>query len=215
MLPRRTLDALVETWLFDGSMRISSALKICRYARRAMRVASRAQKKPVRTVRRRESAMRPSTPDSGVSRCEPKTLPETPAPSTSACSPVPSWPQRKRKPTAMKLASRDVPPWLMKGSVTPVSGMRPMTPPAMRNACRAMEVVRPTAMKAARSERARAAVSRPRTASRTNRRMTAAAPRRPISSAMAEKMKSLSTTGIIVAIPWPMPVPMRLPSAME
>ncbi len=115
----------------------------------------------------------------------------------------------------MKLARSDDPPWLMKGSVTPVRGMRPVTPPMMRKAWMAMEAVRPTAMKAARSERARAAVRRPRTASSTKSRMTAAPPRRPISSAMAEKMKSLSTTGIMVAMPWPMPVPMRLPSAME
>ena len=37
----------------------------------------------------------------------------------SVPTPVPSSPQRKRKPTMMKLASSDEPPWLMKGSVMP------------------------------------------------------------------------------------------------
>ena len=44
---------------------------------------------------------------------------------------------------------------------------------------------------------------------------TAEAPRRPLSSAMALKMKSDSTTGIKVGRPLPMPEPTSPPSAME
>ena len=36
-----------------------------------------------------------------------------------------------------------------------------------------------------------------------------------MSSAMAEKRKSLSTKGLRVGMPLPMPVPTRSPSAME
>ena len=44
---------------------------------------------------------------------------------------------------------------------------------------------------------------------------TAEAPRRPLSSAMALKMKSDSTTGMSVGRPLPMPAPTRPPSASE
>ena len=64
----------------------------------------------------------------------------------------------------MKLARRELPPWLMKGSVTPVSGSALVTPPTMTKACTTMAEVRPTAVKAAISDLARAAVARPRTA---------------------------------------------------
>ena len=65
----------------------------------------------------------------------------------------------------MKLASREVPPWLMKGRVTPVSGKSLVTPPTMRKAWKASALVRPTAAKAAESDLARAAVAKPRTQS--------------------------------------------------
>ena len=103
----------------------------------------------------------------------------------------------------------------MKGRVTPVSGTRRVTPPTMRNAWNEMEAVRPLAMKAARSDFARAATVRPRTANSMNSSRTAEPPSRPISSPMAEKMKSDSTTGMIVAMPRPMPTPTRPPSASE
>ena len=115
----------------------------------------------------------------------------------------------------MKLDSSEEPPWLMKGRVTPVSGMRRVTPPTMRNAWKEIAAVRPLAQNAARSDLARAAVVRPRTANNMNRNRTAAPPRRPISSPMAEKMKSDSTMGINVGMPLPIPVPTRPPSARE
>ena len=115
----------------------------------------------------------------------------------------------------MKLESNEEPPWLMKGSVRPVSGMKPVTPPMMMKACRQMDVVRPTAVKAAMSDLARAAVRKPRTAKSMNRNMTPDAPSRPISSAMAEKMKSLCTSGMKVGMPRPMPQPKSPPSASE
>ena len=115
----------------------------------------------------------------------------------------------------MKLESSDEPPWLMKGRVTPVSGSSLVTPPMMRNAWKAMAQVRPIAVKAETSDLARAAVVRPRAVKTMKRMMTDAPPRRPISSPMAEKMKSLSTTGMSVGRPLPMPVPTRSPSASE
>ena len=65
----------------------------------------------------------------------------------------------------MKLARSELPPWLMNGSVTPVSGSSLVTPPTMRNACTAIAAVRPTAVNADMSDFARAAVASPRTAS--------------------------------------------------
>ena len=138
-----------------------------------------------------------------------------PVPASSVSRPVASSPARSKRPTITKLARSDEPPWLIKGRVTPVRGMSLVTPPTIRNAWNEMAAVRPVAQKAARSDLARAAVTRPRTAKSMNRMMTAPPPRRPISSPMAEKMKSDSTTGIDVGMPLPMPVPTRPPSASE
>ena len=114
-----------------------------------------------------------------------------------------------------KLARSDVPPWLMKGRVTPVSGSSLVTPPTMRNAWKEIAHVRPTAAKAEQSDLARAAVASPRTQKSRNMMRTAEEPRSPISSPMAEKMKSLCTNGIVVERPLPMPTPTRPPSASE
>ena len=78
-----------------------------------------------------------------------------------------------------------------------------------------MTLVRPTAAKAEESDFARAAVAKPRTQKSMKRTRTAVLPRSPISSAMAEKRKSDSTTGMSVGIPLPMPVPVSPPSAIE
>ena len=64
----------------------------------------------------------------------------------------------------MKLARSELPPWLMKGRVTPVRGRSLVVPPTMRKAWNAMATVRPAAVKAAMSVFARAAVTKPRTA---------------------------------------------------
>ena len=66
----------------------------------------------------------------------------------------------------------------------------------MMNACSTIMDVRPTATNELTSLFARAAVTKPRTAKHRNSSSTPDASRRPISSAMAAKMKSLSTTGI-------------------
>ena len=129
--------------------------------------------------------------------------------------PVASSPARSSRPTMMKLASSELPPWLMKGSVTPVSGSSLVTPPTMRNACTVIAAVRPTAVKADTSDLARAAVVSPRTANSIKAISTPEAPSRPISSPMAEKMKSDSTTGMRRGRPLPMPVPTKPPSASE
>ena len=139
----------------------------------------------------------------------------TPVPVSSAPRPVASSPARSKSATTMKLAKSDEPPWLMKGRVTPVSGMRRVTPPTMRNAWNEMEAVRPVAENAARSLLARAAVVRPRTAKSMNKSSTPEAPRSPISSPMVAKMKSDSTTGMLSDMPRPMPMPTRPPSASE
>ena len=119
-----------------------------------------------------------------------------PVPVSSVSRPVASSPARMSRPTMMKLASSDEPPWLMNGSVTPVSGMSRVTPPTMRKAWNEMAAVRPVAENAARSLLARAAVVRPRTAKSMKSMSTAVAPSRPSSSPMAEKMKSEATTGM-------------------
>ena len=201
-----------------------------------MRAAKSSEKKVTSAVRRLPSATRPRTPPSGVPRpmlaraCLPCTTgwalvaPATmsgegvwvvPSPSGSFARPVPSSPARRSSATTMKLESSEEPPWLMNGRVTPVRGSRRVTPPTMRKAWKEREAVRPTAVKALMSLLARAAVVRPRTASSMKSMSTAPPPRRPISSAMAEKMKSDSTTGMSVGMPLPMPAPTRLPSAME
>ncbi len=113
----------------------------------------------------------------------------------------------------MKLERSDEPPRLMKGSVTPVRGMRRVTPPMMTNACMEIAATRPTPTNAARSDLARAAVMNPRIANSRKSRMTAAAPRSPSSSPMAEKMKSVETNGMRVGMPLPIPVPTIPPSA--
>ena len=115
----------------------------------------------------------------------------------------------------MKLARSEEPPWLMKGRVRPVSGMSLVTPPTMMNACKTMTLVMPTATNALTSLFARAAVANPRMPSERKSSSRAAAPRRPVSSAMAVKMKSLSTTGMRVARPLPTPTPNSPPSASE
>ena len=129
--------------------------------------------------------------------------------------PVASLPALSSNPTMSMLAISELPPWLMKGKVMPVSGMRPVTPPTMMKACKVIDAVRPAAVKAATSLLARAAVAKPRTAKSTYKIKTPPAPRRPISSAMALKMKSLSTMGMLVHMPRPIPTPNSPPSARE
>ena len=138
-----------------------------------------------------------------------------PSPAGRVPRPVPSSPARSSSATTMKLESSDEPPWLMNGSVTPVRGRRRVTPPTMRKAWNDSDATRPTAVKALMSLLARAAVARPRMANSMKSSSTAEPPSRPISSATAEKMKSLLTTGMSVGMPLPMPAPARPPSAME
>ena len=138
-----------------------------------------------------------------------------PVPVSSASRPVASSPARSSSATMIKLASSEEPPWLMKGRVTPVSGIKRVTPPTIKKAWKLIAAVRPVALKAARSDLARAAVVRPRTAKSINRMSTAPPPSRPISSPMAEKIKSDSTTGMLFAMPLPIPTPTRPPSASE
>ena len=99
-----------------------------------------------------------------------------------------------------KLAMSDEPPWLMKGSVMPVSRMSRVTPPTMMNACSTIMEVRPTAVNELTSDFARrcddAADGEAQVQQQHRPRPEASL------SAMAAKMKSLSATG--------MPPPPRL-----
>ena len=128
---------------------------------------------------------------------------------------MPSSPALSKSATIIKLASKELPPWLIKGKVTPVSGKSLVTPPTMIKACITSEAVSPVAANAAISDFARAAVARPRIASTTYASKTAELPNKPISSPIAEKIKSEATTGISVARPRPIPLPTKPPSASE
>ena len=128
---------------------------------------------------------------------------------------VPSSPQRMSSATQINAMSSDDPPLLTRGRVRPVRGMSFVTPPTMMNACSTMTVVRPAATNELTSLFARAAVANPRMAKLRYSSSSAAAPRRPVSSPMHAKMKSLSTTGISVDRPSPIPVPNSPPSARE
>ena len=57
-----------------------------------------------------------------------------PVPVSSASRPVASSPARSKSATMIKLASSEEPPWLIKGRVTPVSGIRRVMPPTIKNA---------------------------------------------------------------------------------
>ena len=179
----------------------------------ATKMANSALQNNMLCVRRLPRLMRPST----LLECRLDVVPL----SISDSMPVASSPARSRKPTMMKLPRSDEPPWLMNGSVRPVSGMTRVTPPTMMNACSTIMLVRPTATKLDTSDFARAAVKKPRMAKHRNSSSTPEAPSRPISSAMSAKMKSLSTTGMALnasvppARPLPRPTPNRSPSAME
>ncbi len=100
-------------------------------------------------------------------------------------------------------------------------GMSLVTPPTMMNAWSTMIEVRPAPISELTSDFARAAVTKPRIAKHRYKSSRPAAPRSPASSPMAAKMKSLSTTGMRVmplpppAMPRPIPVPNRSPSASE
>ena len=64
-----------------------------------------------------------------------------------------------------------------------------MTPPTMMNACKIIEAVSPTAIKELTSDFARAAVTRPRIAKQRYKSSRPAAPSKPVSSAIAAKIK--------------------------
>ena len=213
MVPRSLFASLASVWLLPGMVWYESACTTMIMVRFATSRANSALHSSMPLVRRLPRLMRPST----LLECRLEVVPL----SISVPTPVASSPARSRKPTMMKLPKSEEPPWLMKGRVRPVSGMRRVTPPTMMNACSTIMPVRPTATKLDTSDFARAAVRKPRMAKHRNSSSTPAAPRRPISSAMSAKMKSLSTTGMALnasvppARPLPRPTPNRSPSAME
>ena len=210
MVPRWLRASFSMVWLLPGMFWYSEACTTMMSVRLATRAANMSAMTMSVPVRRLPSETRPSTP----------VLPwtaESEVVVISVSTPVASSPARKSSATAMKLARSEEPPWLMKGSVRPVRGMSLVTPPTMMKACSTMSAVQPTAVNELTSLLARAAVTKPRMAKHRYRSRMPAAPRRPISSAMAAKMKSLSTTGMGMspARPRPTPTPNRSPSAME
>ena len=65
-----------------------------------------------------------------------------------------------------QLAMTDEPPWARNGIVIPVSGMRPMTPPATTKTWSAKAPERPIASSLPNGSRAASAVRTPRSTSR-------------------------------------------------
>ena len=121
---------------------------------------------------------------------------------------------RSSSAISTKLAISDEPPYDTNGRVTPVSGISRTMPPMMMNACMPMRVVRPTASRPSNPLLVRRAMRRPAPMISTKAMSTAVAPSRPSSSTMAAKMKSVSTSGILVGMPRPSPAPVIPPSAM-
>lgn len=68
--------------------------------------------------------------------------------------------------TSAQLATTEDPPWARNGMVIPVSGIRPVTPPATTNTCSAIAEESPTAKSLPKGSRAATAVRRPRWISR-------------------------------------------------
>lgn len=68
--------------------------------------------------------------------------------------------------TSAQLATTEDPPWARNGMVIPVSGIRPVTPPATTKTWSAMAEERPTANSLPNGSRAAMAVRRPRWTSR-------------------------------------------------
>ena len=77
----------------------------------------------------------------------------------------------------------------------PVSGMSRVTPPMMMKVCRAKAVARPAASSLEKPSGAKTAMRKPRHTKSRYTRTTPAAPSRPISLAMAVKMKSVCRSG--------------------
>ena len=89
----------------------------------------------------------------------------------------------------------------------PVRGMSRVTPPTMTNTCIPNTNVRPAASSREKSSGARRAITNPRPISRKYSSSTAVVPSNPSSSPMAEKMKSVATSGISSGLPRPHPTP--------
>ncbi len=103
------------------------------------------------------------------------------------------------------------PPYDNHGSVTPVSGMRPVTPPTMTKTCSASENDSPAASSLPNESRHDSAARSPRSTMRPNSSSTAMTPTRPSSSPMAAMMKSVLANGTTPGLPSPRPVPVRPP----
>ena len=82
----------------------------------------------------------------------------------------------------------------MKGSGMPVIGTSPMVMAMLTNTCTAKSTVTPTASNVPKRSRARPATRMPFHSTKPNRPSTEMLPRKPFSSAMTEKMKSLCAT---------------------
>ncbi len=97
-----------------------------------------------------------------------------------------------------------------------MSGIRPITPPTLMSACVTIHAVTPPASSMPKRSGARSATRTPSTAITANSAITINAPRKPNSSPMIAKMKSVWASGKKphLALPSPSPVPGKPPDAI-
>src|SRR5215472_2830141 len=103
---------------------------------------------------------------------------------------------RISRATRIQLATSDDPPSDRNGVVTPVSGIRPLTPPTITNTCRASTKDSPPTRSLENGSLTPSAARSPRWTSRPKISSRAMTPTRPSSSPKAVKMKSLCTSGV-------------------
>src|SRR6266511_311961 len=122
-----------------------------------------------------------------------------------------------RRSSAMttKLAISEEPPYDTNGSVTPVRGMRRVTPPRMTNVWMPMMLVRPAANSFGNGRSAWTAMRNPAATSSRNAIRIATVPSSPSSSPIAAQMKSVDAFGILSGLPSPRPVPAKPPDPNE
>ena len=105
----------------------------------------------------------------------------------------------------------------MKGSGSPVTGMRRWVMPTLTNTWKTTMAAIPTPSRYPKRSRAAAAVISSRHTIRAKRASTAAEPTNPSCSATAVKMKSVRCAGTkapLVCVPWDRPRPNSPPLAM-
>ncbi len=98
-------------------------------------------------------------------------------------------------PTPASIGTREEPPELIKGNVMPVMGIEPVTTAMFIAACRATIIVMPAARRDPKESGALSEALNPRHAKIAYRNTTRAAPKKPSSSPIMAKMKSVCCSG--------------------